>query len=60
MMARVIILTAKTCVVRLDVRFLHFAILNNQGVTLAPVIAKDRCRIKTQVKSLRKLPRIVT
>ena len=47
--------TVHTSVVRLDVSRLYFAILNDQGITLATVIAKDCGAIEGEVEVLGEL-----
>ena len=42
--------TINASVIRLDVSFFHFAILDDQGVALGAVVPKDRSGIECQVK----------
>lgn len=44
--------TVHASVVRLDVRFLHFPILRDQGVALGPIIAEDGGGVEGQVEFL--------
>lgn len=49
--------TVHSGVVRLDVNRLDFAVLNDQSVTLATIVAEDRSAIEGEVEALGELTR---
>src|SRR5438874_10277137 len=51
--------TRDTCIVRLDVSLLHFAILDHEGIPLTPHTTKYRCTIETEIQSLSEFGRWV-